>query len=98
MDSYDHCPAGDYKPVCLDLRKRRGYLILEVVDHGCGIDTTQYQQLFKPFYSTKGGTGRGLGLGLFAVKRSIEMDFKGSIRVRSSRRQGTRFIVRIKLA
>ncbi|MGH7193803.1 MAG: sensor histidine kinase, partial [Candidatus Saccharimonadales bacterium] len=98
MDSYDHCPAGSYKPVCLDLRRRGGHMIMEVVDHGCGIDRKQLQQLFEPFYSTKGGTGRGLGLGLFAVKRSVERDFHGCIRVRSSRRRGTRFIIRIRLA
>lgn len=98
IDSYDNCPASGYKPVGVDLYSRRRYLIIEVSDHGCGIGPEQLKQLFEPFYTTKNGTGRGLGLGLSSVKLCIETDFKGSIAVRSSKRRGTRFIVSIKLA
>ncbi len=96
IDSYGSSScASDSKLVRLDLHIRQNYLVIEVCDQGCGITTDQLAQLFQPFYSTKSNTGLGLGIGLFAIKRYIETDFQGSIRVQSSGRRGTRFIVKL---
>jgi signal transduction histidine kinase len=99
IDSYgsDECANG-HKLVRLDLYVRQNHLIVEVSDRGCGITTDQLKQLFQPFYSTKGAAGLGLGIGLFAVKRYVETDFKGSIRAKSSERRGTQFIVKLPMA
>ncbi len=97
MDAYDNCPPSrDHKPVRLDLRVCQDYLVIKVTDRGCGMTGAQLKQLFEPFYSTKCRSGQGLGLGLFAVKRFIEKDFRGSIDVTSSRRRGTTFTVRFR--
>lgn len=95
IDAYDNCPAGTYKPVCVNIWGRPGRLIMIVTDRGCGIERGHMKQVFEPFYSTKDGASCGLGIGLFAVKRSIEQDFSGSIKVKSSRLRGTRFIVKM---
>ncbi len=98
IDAYDNCPvAAGLRIASLDLRADEDCLVVAVSDQGCGIADSQLEQLFNPFYSTKNETGQGLGIGLFTVKRYIETDFQGSIQVRSCRRQGTRFIVRLRL-
>lgn len=95
IDSYHECPAGGYRPVRLRFRRVRRYLLMEVSDQGCGIDGGQFDKLFRPFYSTK--AGRGLGIGLFSVKSSVEEDFRGSVHVASAPGSGTRFTVRFRL-
>lgn len=97
IDAYDGLPVGVHRPVRLNLKDCDEYLTIRVTDRGCGMDDMQLSKLFQPFYSTKSSAGRGLGIGLFAVKRSIETDFRGSIRVISSKRRGTSFIVRLAL-
>lgn len=96
IDSYDSCPAGGHKPVRVEFKSSGGYLVMEVTDRGCGITQDQLDKLFQPFYSTKAGTGRGFGIGLFSVKRSIECDFRGDIGVTSLPGQGTRFTAKLK--
>ncbi len=99
IDAYDNCPPGSRrKSVRLDVHARQDHLVIEVSDRGCGIASNQLERLFEPFYTTKGGTGLGLGIGLSAAKRSIETDFRGSIKVRSSKRRGTKFIVKLSTA
>lgn len=98
IDAYDNCPPSrGHKPVRLDLRVCRDYLIIKVADRGCGMTDDQLKRLFEPFYSTKCPGGEGLGLGLFAVKRFVEKDFRGIINVTSSMRRGTTFTVRFRL-
>lgn len=96
IDAYDSCPPERrHRPVRLIAGSSLSGLRIIVSDRGCGIDKEQMPQLFQPFYSTKSSSGNGLGIGLFAVKRSIEKDFKGTITVRSSRRKGTSFTVKL---
>ncbi len=58
---------------------RRGQLLeVSVTDWGVGIPTSQRQQLFKPFTSTKKD---GMGIGLFIAKQLIEIHMGGSLRL-----------------
>lgn len=64
-----------------------------VADNGKGIDAALRQQMFEPFYTTKGTTGTGLGLW---VSKQIIEKHGGSIRMRSSTnhsRRGTIFSI-----
>jgi two-component system, cell cycle sensor histidine kinase and response regulator CckA len=61
------------------------FVMLEVVDTGCGMDEQTQARIFDPFFSTK-ETGHGLGLA--AVKGIVE-GHKGSLRVRSTPEEGT---------
>jgi len=72
----DHLPAGEY-------------VVLEVADTGCGMDTDTQHKLFDPFFSTK-FTGRGLGM---AAVLGIVRGHQGAIKIQSEQNHGTTFTV-----
>jgi len=63
------------------------FVFLEVVDTGCGMDSSTLQRIFDPFFSTKFG---GRGLGLAAVMGIVERH-QGHVRIRTVPKQGTTF-------
>lgn len=64
---------------------------LKLEDNGPGIPTTLQHRLFRPFVTTKGRQGTGLGL---YISRQILRDAGGDIEVESSVGGGARFLVR----
>jgi signal transduction histidine kinase/pSer/pThr/pTyr-binding forkhead associated (FHA) protein len=65
-----------------------------VTDNGVGIAAEKLPELFKPFVSTKGARGTGLGL---AVSRKILREHGGDILVQSQPGKGSRFVLRLPL-
>jgi signal transduction histidine kinase len=65
---------------------------IEVDDNGPGIEPHLLQNLFKPFHSTKGARGTGLGL---AVSRKILREHGGDILVHSQPGKGSKFTLRL---
>jgi len=63
------------------------YVLLEVGDHGTGIDDATLRRIFEPYFTTK---TKGTGLGLPAVQQIMER-IGGLIRVESVLGQGTTF-------
>jgi signal transduction histidine kinase len=63
-----------------------------VIDNGCGIPAEKLPDIFKPFVSTKGSRGTGLGL---AVSRKILREHGGDILAQSQPGKQTKFILRI---
>jgi two-component system, LuxR family, sensor kinase FixL len=66
-DAMEQTPAGSR---VLTIRSRRddsAAVIVEIADHGKGLDPAQHERIFDAFFSTKPG---GLGIGL-AISRSI---------------------------
>ena len=63
------------------------YVMLQVVDDGCGMDDETISKMFDPFFTTK-FTGRGLGL---ASVLGIVRNHKGGLMVESSPGAGTAF-------
>jgi signal transduction histidine kinase len=63
-----------------------------VVDNGPGIPEEQIDDIFKPFISTKGSKGTGLGL---PVSRKILREHGGDIIVQSVIDKGSKFTLRI---
>lgn len=68
---------------------------ISVSDSGSGIEPENLSKIFEPFYSTKSTYGCRLGVGLDLVKRYIEYDFKGTIKVQSEVNTGTHFVLSI---
>ncbi len=67
------------------IRKGADQLHFVIADNGHGIKAESFPQLFRPFFSTKGDKGNGLGL---ALTKKIVDRHRGTIRVRSSVRPG----------
>ena len=66
-----------------DLRPGQ-YILLEVIDQGCGMNAETLESLFDPFYSTK-SIGRGLGM---SIVQRIVRGHAGLIQVESKMDQG----------
>ena len=68
-----------------------GYAVLEVMDHGCGMDRHTQQHLFEPMFTTR-PPDEGTGLGLFMVS-SIVDQHNGIIAVESAPGVGSTFSI-----
>jgi signal transduction histidine kinase/pSer/pThr/pTyr-binding forkhead associated (FHA) protein len=67
-----------------------GWLKIVVLDNGGGIAKPKQAEIFKPFVSTKGARGTGLGL---AVSRKILREHGGDILVQSQVGVGSKFVL-----
>jgi signal transduction histidine kinase/pSer/pThr/pTyr-binding forkhead associated (FHA) protein len=63
-----------------------------ILDHGPGIPPEKIADIFRPFVSTKGSKGTGLGL---PVSRKIIREHGGDITVESKVGKGSKFVIRI---
>ena len=68
------------------------YIESAVTDNGCGIQESELEKIFEPFYTTKGQGGTGLGL---SVIWGIIDNHSGSITVQSKINEGTTFSIRL---
>jgi signal transduction histidine kinase len=70
----------------------RGWGVIEIEDTGPGIPEHLLARIFDPFFSTKRGAGKGLGL---PVSRAIVSELGGEMRVFSTVGKGTRFRIEL---
>ena len=68
-----------------------GWIVLEVVDNGCGIEADDLPKIFDPFYTTK-ALGQGVGIGLSTCYHIIQAH-GGEISVESAPGNGAAFKV-----
>jgi two-component system sensor histidine kinase KdpD len=89
------------EPISVRVRAAAGRVLINVTDHGPGIDPAEQERIFEPFYRApppgraQGTTGLariGSGLGLAIVKGFVEAN-GGEIEVESLPGQGTSFLV-----
>jgi len=66
------------------------FLKVCVIDTGTGISPENLQKLWQPFFTTK-PVGRGTGLGLPTVRRLLEDEHHGFLKLSTSLGKGTRF-------
>ena len=86
---------GGGKPVEIVLRAPDSEAVLEVRDHGPGIDPANRERIFERFFrADAGGQVGGLGLGLAVVRELVEV-MHGAVTVESEPAQGTTFTVRL---
>ena len=64
------------KKIDIEIRKRRDYIIINILDTGTGFKNKKTKELIKPYYTTK---EKGTGLGLSIVDKIIN-DHNGSIK------------------
>jgi signal transduction histidine kinase len=74
------------------LDPEEGWVRIAVLDNGIGISPQKLADIFKPFVSTKGARGTGLGL---AVSRKILREHGGDIVVQTQPGRGARFTLRL---
>jgi PAS domain S-box-containing protein len=85
------------KPVEIDLRTENDEVVVDVTDHGVGIDEVHQKRIFERFERAVSPRDfGGLGLGLWIARRVVEAS-GGSIAVRSAPGQGAVFTVRLPL-
>lgn len=70
------------------------YVLIEVIDTGCGMEEAQIGKIFEPFFSTK-EVGEGTGLGLATVYGIVKQT-DGYIYVSSKVSEGTNFSIFLK--
>jgi signal transduction histidine kinase len=69
-----------------------GWVRIIVLDNGTGIALAQYEDIFRPFVSTKGSRGTGLGL---PVSRKILREHGGDLLVQSQLNVGSKFTLKL---
>ncbi|MFH0757401.1 MAG: [Fe-Fe] hydrogenase large subunit C-terminal domain-containing protein [Bacteroidota bacterium] len=80
------------------LSDSHNWVIISIRDEGTGIDTSDLEKVFEPFYTTK-GIGKGTGLGLATTYGVVKMH-RGQIDVKSSNNPengptGTEFTIKL---
>lgn len=95
IDAYKQASDDLAKPIRLSVACEQQAVFIKVIDWGEGIPPSKLSRIFEPFYTTKDSSQHGLGIGLTIVKEHVTSDFHGSIRVTSSSRNGTQFIVKL---
>lgn len=83
-------PGGEVRVL---LEKADGKAVVTIADTGAGMDPEFVRnRLFRPFDSTKGASGMGIGA---YQARAYVLELSGTVEVRSAPGSGTRFIIRI---
>lgn len=81
--------ATDRGEIMVSAAKEKNNVVIKITDTGMGIPQDKLSHIFDPFFSTK---EKGLGIGLYLVKKIIEAHH-GQIDVRTGSGQGTTFIL-----
>jgi len=93
VNAVDAMPAGGRIVVTTSRAGREARL--DVSDSGEGIPAELHEKVFEPFFSTKGGSGSGLGL---SVVHGIVASHGGRIQLHSSPGKGCTFSVYLPLS
>lgn len=72
----------------ISAEKKGRKIAVSLTDTGAGMSKEQLSQAFEPFYSTKGKTGKNMGLGLYYVRKVME-GHKGKVSLQSESGKGT---------
>ena len=94
-NAVDACLEDDSKTshnIIFRVKNHAEDMVIEIHDDGVGMDTETMDNLFKLFFSSKGGKGTGFGL---YISNNIINQHGGSINVDSVKGKGSRFTITI---
>ncbi|WP_457254703.1 sensor histidine kinase [Pedococcus sp. P5_B7] len=97
-NALNHTPAGSPLEIAVGTRESDQHVVIEVRDHGPGVDPDKARKVFERFYradpSRVRGAGGGNGLGL-AIAAAIVNAHRGRIGVSQTAGGGATFIVEL---
>ena len=91
INARDAMPDGGM--IAISSSYTSGHVVVRFSDTGNGISKEKFEDIFKPFFTTK-AEGKGTGLGLSICKKII-IQHKGKISVESEIGKGTTFVISI---
>lgn len=92
------CKFASDKKASVTLTITGDHLVVQVKDHGPGIDDKDINHVFEPFFRTDATSKvRGYGIGLSLCSRIISIH-KGKIDIQSNQGQGTIVTIKLKIA
>ncbi|WP_113457496.1 sensor histidine kinase [Rhizobium cremeum] len=86
----------DDRRIHVNARREGERVVVEVRDHGPGVQPAIAERIFDPFFTTK-GVGKGLGLGL-SISYNIVKDFGGNLTVSNHPEGGAVFRIELDAA
>jgi signal transduction histidine kinase len=93
LDAVEDCPEG--RVVVSTCREAGGdWIRVAVQDNGPGVPPDKREEIFRPFVSSKGAKGTGLGL---PVSRKILREHGGDLHVEGAEGGGSQFVLRLPL-
>ncbi len=84
--------SKDRHQITFTIKKDKEHAIINISDDGIGMDDDTKENLFKLFFSSKGGKGTGFGL---FIASSIIKQHGGTINVNSAKGKGSVFTIKI---
>ncbi len=91
IDAYEDYESNK-KIIEISAKEENHNYIISVEDWGKGISEKNINKIFDQFFTTK-EIYKGTGIGLANIKKIIENDFHGKIKVQSTKNFGTTFII-----
>jgi len=85
-------------PVSIQSRIEKGFVLIDIQDHGIGITAEEQQKVFARFFRVQNEetrTTKGTGLGLYIVKQLTEL-MGGEISLESKINDGSTFTIKLK--
>jgi signal transduction histidine kinase/pSer/pThr/pTyr-binding forkhead associated (FHA) protein len=93
-NAVDAVADADAPRVTVSVTSADGFAELRVTDNGPGIPPEKREEVFKPFVSSKGSRGTGLGL---PVSRKTLREHGGDVRIEDADGGGAVFVLRLQL-
>jgi signal transduction histidine kinase len=95
-NAQDSVGGGSHGEVSVSVEQRDAEAEIAIADTGAGMDARFVRErLFRPFDSTKGS--KGMGIGAYQAREYVRA-LGGDVEVQSSPGRGTRFLIRLPLA